>query len=275
MKDESHDITPWLAWYHTLGFDTCIVFDDYSTDGTWEMLKSASLVQDIRLARTIGPRDEHHQVRQSMTYEHSLQKYASEFEWIGFFDSDEYLCLYEDKSIKEFLGRFEAADQIAINWCNYGSNGHYLKPPVAPFKAYTRHSDRGQHVNRHVKSLVRPNKVGQRWFCVHSFDVLPERSFTANGKLVSWGEKIGIIDADPDWSVAKIMHYQCRSMEHFIDRLKKLKEFQGIPKLWNWLDQNQIEDTRPLQRYEAVQSQILKIEFALKFNWASYKQDNR
>jgi hypothetical protein len=65
VRDEADDIASWLAWYHLLGFDTCIVYDDHSTDGTWDVLCAAARVQDVRVFRSIGDADVIHPFRQN------------------------------------------------------------------------------------------------------------------------------------------------------------------------------------------------------------------
>jgi FkbM family methyltransferase len=247
VKNEISDIGHWLAWYHCLGFDTCIVFDDDSDDGTWELLHQAAKVQDIRMARTLGSRAEVYQSRQDRSYRFAIDRYAAEFEWLAFFDADEFLWLPRDRNIQEFLARFPLADQVCINWCNYGSSGHYLKPSQSPAEAYTWHGTPEKNVNRHVKSIIRPHKAGPAWVNVHCYDIPLSRSIMANGEPVSWSQTNGIIDRNPDWSGAKIMHYQCRSMEHFIERLKKRPQFQNQRNLWESYDYKQVEDKSPLQ----------------------------
>jgi len=246
VKDEASDIAAWLAWYQVLGFDTCIVFDDHSTDGTWEILNAAATRQDIRLYRTEGDLAAYHEPRQSACYQAALHFYKDEFDWLGFFDADEYLWLAQDETIKDFLARFPNADQVCVNWCVYGSSGHYLKPTVHPVEAYTWHGDAQQPINRHVKSLVRPKHVGPHYVCVHCFDVPVERSVLANGKPVVWSEQVGLIAEDPDWSVAKVMHYQCRSMEHFLERLRKYEQCRNRPGLWDGYDVKQVQDLAPV-----------------------------
>jgi FkbM family methyltransferase len=255
VKDEAHDIAAWLAWYQVLGFHACIVYDDDSTDGTWEILQKAAAVQDIRLARALGSRDAPHQSRQDESYRDALGRYGDEFSWMAFFDADEYLSLLQDADIAAFLARFPDADQLCINWCNYGSSGHYLKPAPLPVEAYTWHGGPQERVNRHVKSIVRPKRVGPRWVCVHCFDIPDDKTRLANGQPVSWSATRGIIDTDPDWSAAKLMHYQCRSMEHFIERLKKQPQFQNHRGLWEAYDVNHLEDIRPLRLAARVQKQ--------------------
>jgi hypothetical protein len=245
VRDEVHDLPAWLAWYSMLGFDSFIIYDDDSTDGSWELLESLSARCDIRLARTIGPRAVHHETRQTISYQDAIARYGSEFAWLAFFDIDEFLMLYKSSTIQDFLASFPPhIDQVCINWCNYGSAGHYLKPQQPPTEAYTWHNLESHPVNRHVKSIVRPSRIGPHWRCVHVFDAL-ENTCLPNGAAITWSPTIGIIAGQPDWSVAKLMHYQCRSMEHFVERLKKRPEFITQPGLWDVINHHDVEDTRP------------------------------
>jgi hypothetical protein len=259
VKDEASDILAWLAWYKLLGFDAAIVYDDDSTDGTWEILEQAACNWNIRLARAEGPRDQRYQARQDASYRHALTTYKTEFAWLAFFDADEFLSLRQDQDVHAFLARFPHADEVAVNWCNYGSSGHVLKPVVPPPLAYTRHGGAHRHINRHVKCFVRPEAVGPHWRGVHCFDVPPARAVLANGAPLVWGETEGIIDADPDWSVAKLMHYQCRSMEHFIERLKKRPQFQSIPNLWGSYDVRDEEDAAPLALGARLEAEMARL----------------
>ncbi|MDE1895681.1 MAG: glycosyltransferase family 2 protein [Rhodospirillales bacterium] len=252
VKNEVTDILAWLAWYRLLGFDAAIVYDDGSTDGTWEKLQQAAQFWDIRLHRTIGPQDVHYEFRQTKSYLHALAAYAGVFEWLGFFDADEFLQLSKHATVRDFLASFADADEVGINWCNYGSSGHILKPEIPAPLAYHWHSSVHTSVNRHVKCFVRPEKVGSGWVNVHCFDVPSGRAVLANGQRLEWSKTQGIIEGTPDWSVAKVMHYQCRSMEHFIERMKKRPELPATEALWRNYDFHDIEDTSPLSQAEAL-----------------------
>lgn len=259
VKDEAADILAWLAWYQELGFDACIVYDDDSSDGTWDSLRQAALVQDVRPRRTIGPKPGRYEIRQEFCYRQALLEWRDEFDWLAFFDADEFLLLNEDDNIQSFLRRFGDADAVAVNWCNYGSSEHLLKPVMPAFEAYTWHGDERQRVNRHVKTIVRPRKTGPGWRNVHCFDVPDERYRLANGDRVVWSETAGIIADAPDWRVAKLMHYQCRSMEHFIERLKKRPELAAIPGIWQAYDVREVRDERPLRLGPAVRKRMAQM----------------
>ena len=268
VKDERSDIATWLSWYHRLGFDACIVFDDDLNDGTWEILQNAAQIQDIRLRRTVGPRTERYQVRQEMSYKFAINHYRLEFDWLAFFDADEFLILMQDVTIHSFLNRFPIADAIGINWCTYGSSRHVLKPEVPCIEAFTWHSHELELSNRHVKSIVRPKLIGENWINVHCYDVPLERYFLANGTSVSWGNVPGIIASDPDWRVAKIMHYQCRSMEHFVERCRKRTDITNHFEFWADCDLNQVQSTVPVEDLQRVRERSeLILDSSL---WARY-----
>lgn len=262
-KNEASDILAWLAWYDLLGFNAFIVFDDDSDDGTWEILQDVSKNRDIRLFRSLGQKPGRYEFRQEICYKYALERYRDEFEWMAFFDIDEYLALFQHNSIEPFLNAHTDADSVSINWCNYGSSGHILKPALSPVETYTWHSNEQQPINRHVKAIVRPARVGPNWIGVHCFDVHPSKSVLAGGRAVAWGPTPGIIDSDPDWKVAKIMHFQCRSMEHFIERIKKRPDLANLTGIFQDSDFAQVQDTRPVSLGEKLRSRAQEIRSSI------------
>jgi hypothetical protein len=264
VRNEAADIASWLAWYHLLGFDTCIVYDDDSTDGTWGILEDASRVQDIRPLRSIGDRNAFHGVRQDACYLNTIKRYGTEFEWIGFFDADEYLQLCGLHSIHEFLDQFPNAGSIGINWCCYGSSGHAFKPNVLPVEAYTWHSAETLPINRHVKTLLRLSSWQGKYVSMHCFDVAPEKALNPAGQVIRWSQTKGIIEALPDWGLAKVMHYQCRSMEHFLERLRRLPGLGQNSALWKVYDVTGVEDRSPLAFVPAMNAHIASYNLGAK-----------
>jgi hypothetical protein len=263
VRNEADDIASWLAWYHLLGFDTCIVYDDHSTDGTWEVLCAAGRVQDIRLARARGDATSFHAHRQSGCYLDAIERYAKEFEWIGFFDADEYLRLRNSPTIQDFLDRFPDAGSIGTNWCCYGSSGHALKPSLSPIEAYTWHGSEALPINRHVKTLLRLSCWQGKYFNPHYFDVAPGKALNPAGQVIRWSATPGIIEGPPDWSVAKVMHYQCRSMEHFLERLRRIPTLQRTTSLWYAYDVANVEDTSPQVFAPALNAQIARYNLGI------------
>lgn len=254
VKDEAEEILAWLAWYAAVGCDAIIVHDDGSTDGTWELLEHAARSGKVRARRI--PQTGSFFDRQRDAFVGSLREGMGEFDWMGFFDADEYLALYAHPGVHAFLDRPDDVGLVSINWCNYASGGHVFRPGSLPFVAYTSHLGEAQPVNRHVKSFVRPRAWNGEWVNPHMFPVGEHRTVDPAGRDVTWREAPGIGDAPPDWSIAKVMHFQCRSMEHFMARLAKRPDLPARTETWREYDQPDATDERALQLESRIRTSI-------------------
>ena len=259
VKDEFPDFCGWLAWYFSIGVDTIIVHDDHSVDGTWEAALAASRCLDVRPFRSdlaVQP----FTARQRDAYLGAISRFRDEFDWIGCLDADEYLYLRERIDLPSFLARFPQAGAIAFSWCIYGSNRHLLKPAGPTVEAFTRHSLPEFGHNRSVKSFVRPKQVVDRWRDPHTFEIDGAPYIDPRGNPVRWGGP-GAIAHDPDWSVAKLMHFIPRSMEHFVERIRRRADLRGLTnEYWNVFNMNDVEDREPLAMLPATKPFLFMID---------------
>jgi hypothetical protein len=257
IKNEASDLAAWLAWYHTIGVDTIILFDDGSDDHTYDIAKAASQCQDIRVLRTdldLPVRID----RQSVAFREALARFGAKFDWMGFLDGDEYLHLPQDRSVKSFLTHCAAVNGLGFSWCSYGNNGHILKPRIPPVEAFTRHAAIWPGYNV-IKSFVRPGKLGQQWFDTHRLDV-EEPYVDPAGYHLDWTEH-GCVANPMDWSQAKIMQYSGRSMEHLIDRVRRRQDLRMLSEgELGCCGTNEVEDLSPLDHLPAVYQHILRID---------------
>jgi glycosyltransferase involved in cell wall biosynthesis len=274
VKNEKSTIGHWIDWHKNIGFDSIIIFDDNSDDGTKEILDQLHLDNIICLESLVGDHNDWYYERQQRCYRKGIEKYRESHEWLAFFDADEYLFLENDAKIDEFLSKFEEAHAVAINWCNYGSSGHVLKSKNSPVEDYSWHSQTTRHVNRHVKTILRPQFLGDKWHNVHSFDIDPDRYFLEDGTIINWSSEIGIIDRDPLWKNAKLMHFQCRSMEDFVERVKKRPEINATVALWTATDFHDIEDRRPVCQARKLRLDRLNLKANEVKQIAAYKRCN-
>lgn len=275
VKNEVRDIITWILWHLELGFDTVLVYDDGSNDGTFEILSYISDIYDVRIEKINMPEIDYYYYRQEKVYRNVLQNHALEFEWIAFLDADEYLMLSENTKLKDFLENFSDTDGIAINWCTYGSGGYVLKPEKPSVFSFICHTKEQYGLNLHVKSIVRPRMVGANWQNVHAFDIPLEKYKNADGHSIEWAHIPGIISGQVSWKTAKIAHFQNRSMEQFVERAKKRTDL--ILTEENWVnssiacekDENPLRyKTEILKRFTYVVKYILE-----KINY-SYEKIN-
>lgn len=269
LNNEYNLLPSWICWHKQLGFDNFILFDDSSTDGSREFLEYAKDMYNIELYDTKSFDKHNYMIRQEEAYKWTIKTYAGRFDWLLFIDIDEFISFYNKLSVGQFLSRFENAHAIGVNWCQYGSNGHILDPALPTVEAYIRHDAAGNLFSAHVKSFVRPEKIGENWINVHCFDVAPEFYYDASGNKLEWSSTSGISNRSADWSVAKIMHYQVRSMQTFIERVKKRKDLSYSPQTFYDLDTNHIEDLSPYELSGAVRNKMK--ELIIGFN--QYIQD--
>jgi len=245
IRDEAADILSWIGWYRAQGVDTVIIFDDGSTDGTDILIENAGKCFDVRLFK-VKPDQNFYTVRQELTYRHALQTFRDEFDWIGFLDADEYVAVYKEGGLRALLADTDpTVGTLAINWCNYGSSNHVTKPVQPNYLAFEYHYRPEERINHHVKSFIRPSCWTGSWRNVHAFDTGQWRCVNPEMQDVVWSDTFGITATAPSWTVAKIMHYQIRSMEHYVERIKKRPDISESVQAWINADHNDVLDTRP------------------------------
>lgn len=224
VRDECTDLLGWLGWYVRLGVATIVVFDDGSSDGTGRLIQDAACHHDIRLYR-IEKTEGDHLGRQRAVYMHALSTLRETHDWVAFLDADEYVLPERHETLPSYLMAFdETVSAVAVNWCNYGSSGHVLKPPAPVFHAFVHHACPEAPINRHVKTFLRPARWTGEWVNVHYFPIGSGRYVDAAGRDVVWSGAPGIVADAPDWKGARVLHYQTRSMEHYVERVRRRQD---------------------------------------------------
>jgi glycosyltransferase involved in cell wall biosynthesis len=250
VRNEARDIAEWIAFHALLGFDSQIIFDNGSDDGTARIIRAAAGLYDIR-SHYWPNRSQESQIS---AYQAACEAYRLEFDWIAFIDSDEFLLPTEDIRINDFLARYERWSGIAVHWAVYGANGHEDFPPGLILEAFTRRADETFFAARHVKSIIRPGFANG---CLnpHCFDLRGhiEGSYCdAEGRPMQWWlapERGGILPGlslePPNYSIIRVNHYFTRSRAHWRAKLargypsdvaiRKMEEFDEY-------DRNEIPD---------------------------------
>jgi glycosyltransferase involved in cell wall biosynthesis len=269
VRNEVRDIQEWIAFHGLAGFDTQIIFDNASDDGTAALIRNAARRYDIRFHDwTDRSRDS-----QTLAYNAACEAYRQEFDWIAFLDSDEFFVTTETVPVNQFLARFEGWSAIAVNWAVYGANGHAEAPPGLVTENFTRRADENFFPARHVKSIVRP-ALALRCGNPHYFwmrEDIDGHYCDTQGRYMLWlrapeaqgGVVRGVSRALPDYSVARINHYFTRSRAHWLAKLargypsdvavRKLEEFDEY-------DRNEIADPIAARHAEALHDAVALLQ---------------
>lgn len=226
VKNEEKDIMEWISYYNLIGFDCQIIFDNKSSDKTANLIKDSA--KKINIIYKYFPNDKHK--CQNDAYEEAIKEYKTEFDWMAFFDSDEFFAINDGTPLKIWLENFQDASAIGVNWAIYGSSGHTDFPPGLVTENFLRRAPQDFGDNKHVKSIVRPERV-LRCLNPHAFELEAAWSDgyrdTANRKI-EWlvlpetGASLpGVVAGNADWSTARVNHYFTRSFDHWKRKLER------------------------------------------------------
>ncbi len=227
VRNEVRDIGEWMAFHALAGFDTQIIFDNGSDDGTADVVRAAQRHIDIRTHDWPTRAGN----AQTAAYEAACEAYRLEFDWIAFIDSDEFLIVPGFEPVNHFLARFEGWSAIAVNWAVYGANGHDAFPPGLVIENFTHRAPPDFFPARHVKTLLRP-RLAIRCPNPHYFEMREDidgHYCDPHGKYMLWfrapeapgGTLRGVSRAMPDYAACRVNHYFTRSRAHWEAKLRR------------------------------------------------------
>jgi len=125
IKLENNYIREWIEYHKNLGFDNIVIIDnnnvntDIINDAINDYIKSNYVIVDNTY---YGEKN-----IQQYSYANCLNQHITEYDWIGFWDLDEFLYLNKFNNIKDFLlsnKNFNECDAIALQWVTYADNGY-------------------------------------------------------------------------------------------------------------------------------------------------------
>lgn len=243
VKNEEKRIKEWICYYVALGFDTIFVYDNNSTDQTASIVKKLSKIFDVRY-RLWERSDFFYQVE---AYNDCIHLNKTEFRWIAFLDSDEFLVPYGVKDVKHFLRGYDDCASIVINWAMFGSSGHIIPPKGLTVENFVWRATEKFYNARHVKSIVFP-RLTKRCINPHVFEV-EGRTVNVLKQEPSW-EVDGIISGEPIYKICQVNHYYTKSRNEWIEKIKRgyndldTSDFdeKKIMEGFNYADHNDIFD---------------------------------
>ena len=206
-KNEGPYFKEWIEWHRAKGVEKFYIYDNESTDGTREVL--APYIESGLVDYTYFPGYK----KQLPAYDDCLEKHRFVARWIAFIDLDEFIVPIKDKTIQDFLNRFENFSAVEINWLIYGSNGQKVKSSGTMMDRFKCHSLPNHLLNRHVKSIVNPRRIFTMIGC-HEAARISGYTVDSHGELI----KKNFREREPQQDVIRINHYAVRSYEEFVEK---------------------------------------------------------
>ena len=154
---------------------------------------------------------------QLKAYNECYERFNKYYDWIMFYDADEFVNLKDFKSMKSYLNdkRFEECEKVQLNWVYHTDNGklYYedkpLKERFPEIDKYARENN--SNIKREVKSALRGNLTNINIFCPHAL-VKKNKNCNGYGKR----EKSLYFTEHPDFHDYYIDHYCWKSTFEFI-----------------------------------------------------------
>ena len=118
LKNENHYIREWVEWYKNIGFTNAILYDNNDIDGeTLDEVISDYINEGFVIVKDVRGKTK----QQLPCYQSCYDEYSNDYDWIAFFDADEFLEFDNNKNVDDFLNEdiFKDAEFIKICWKNF------------------------------------------------------------------------------------------------------------------------------------------------------------
>ena len=230
VKDENRYIKEFVEHYKKYGVDKIFIYDNNEIDG--ERLENAIgeyiKIGLVKVLNYRGQKAPHFDIMNDC-----YKKNYRIYDWLIFFDLDEYIHLFNYTNIKLYLQRdiFKKCEKIHLNWVHHTDNNllyyderplHIRFPEVEP---NAKNNVKGSY--NCVKSILRghiPNVVIN---CVHKLNMkLKGCDGFGNPQVI---DKYGTHNSD--FRFYYIDHYYSKSVQEFAEKLNKGGAVQG-KKVW-------------------------------------------
>jgi hypothetical protein len=190
-KNEEDYIKEWVDYHFKLGFDNVFIYEN-----DWRCEYEHPQLIKIPFDGL---------TKQLEAYNNWLNNKKNEFDWVAFFDVDEFLVLKKHKTIQDFLSNYTNKFGVAINWYFFGNNGHdrVFDGEYSQLKRFTK---RAKKMDQHIKTIV--NCKVKCSMSVHNPDGLPIVS--PDGVAFT-----GPFNKNGNDEIAQLNHYYCKTPQEF------------------------------------------------------------
>ena len=250
---ENAYIREFVEYYKILGVTNICLFDN-NYDGEEDF---NDVIGDyINDGFVILKNYRNRKVCQLAAYNECYRTYGEEYDWIMFFDIDEFMFINNDKTIEEYLSRdeFKNFDMIHVNWLIFGDGGNAKKTNGRLFERILKPLDinlkSGYNFpeNFHIKSIIRGGLKSVIWNCT------PHTPTNITSCCNSYGIPCdGTSPFTPyDFRNAGIKHFTTKTAEEYCDKMKR-----GFPdQKWDGSRIKNLIETRFFRTNEITEEKI-------------------
>ena len=211
-----------VEYYQQLGIDHIYIIDNnYDGEEYFEDVLQSYVDEDF--VTILNYRNKEY--IQIKAYKDVYDEYGKLYDYMMFFDFDEFLTLKNHKTIKEYLSdNKENFDVICINWRLYNDNDliYYENKPC--IERFTQQVDINNDLNNIVKSIVKTNIENLNWYYAHvpysNYEIFTLNYCDNNFNKIEF-ENILSMRHKYDDTLAYIKHFIYKTIDEFGYKLTK------------------------------------------------------
>lgn len=259
-KNENKYLREFVEHYKKIGYNKIFLYDNNDIFGEKfeEVIKDYIINEFVKVIyfKDINSK----KIPQIEAYKDCYKKNSKVYDWLSFFDIDEYVELNKKyKTMKEFLKDKKIAhcQNIKLNWLYY-YDSNLLYYENKPLQKRLKIFENDNPVNIHIKSTVKGNLSINYWENAknpHSSS-MNITTCSSSGKIIKYDSPF---NKPPDFTNAKLRHYHYKSFQEYCLKIKKgradcndyqrklLKE-ESIKNLYSMI----INDTRKVQIFHKI-----------------------
>lgn len=227
-KKENKYIGEFVEYYKNYGVDKIYLYDNNDIKGE----RFEEVIEDYikeNFVEIIDYRGNRLVLVKAMN--DCYKKNSNKYDWLIFYEIDEFIFLKNYTNIKYFLKqkKMNNCQKIQLNWLHRSDNNliHYDNRPVVE-----RFTQKGKNVNKNkfnnlgfVKTIVRGNMS----INISNNHILNKdiKGCDGEGRAIKYK---WILDFHPDYEKYYINHYYSKSLEEFVDKLKRGDAHKGANK---------------------------------------------
>lgn len=219
VKMENLYLRDFIEYHMNLGVKKFFLYDNNDDNGEYPQ----QVIGDYIRSGLVVYKDVRGKHRcQLECYTECYNTHKDEFDWVAFIDVDEYIDLYEDETMQDFLlkEKFKNAGAVFLYWVQFGDSGllHYDKRPV--YERFTEHLDQTQNYSNTFKIILKGKRKMDVEFTdanAVSFKYYESEPFII---MDAAGREIGPYSGYVQWSYdcAALNHYQTLTIDEFLCR---------------------------------------------------------
>ena len=221
-KKENLYASEFVEHYKKIGYDKIFIYDynDIGDERFEDVLNNQISNNFVKIINYRGYRGKR-QSPQSDAFIDCYEKNKNNYDWLSFFDFDEFLEINKNRNIKEYLKNkiFKKCANIKINWLMFSDNNllYYENIPVQKRFAKPLYHD---HANIVIKSTVRGNLKFNYWRNMNN-------PHSSNNYLTACNSMGNIINPTSFYispfnhEYSYLKHYPTKTIQEYCNKIKK------------------------------------------------------